>query len=277
MPLDPEKRKLIVREIENWRRSKLLPEQYCDFLLNLYLDDPADRDKHLMGMSAKSIANSHWKIWMAVFGGAAVISFLVLHFNLFPFPMQIALLALTVLICYGWGLSRIEKTPAAAYGLTGLGCLILFGGGVYVLRHEAMTDPLSILAFLAFCFIVWIAVGIATGMGLFHFCGWVGLMLGYAWLLQGQPETMTWAGAQLSWLPFCALFGWLGWLLQHKRKSQGLVFLLLSVLLWLVPEIYGIVARGFVEPVFQGSFLVKLIVAGAALFGFRKKWIEWVA
>ena len=26
----------IVKEIEHWQRSKLLPEQYCDFLLNLY-------------------------------------------------------------------------------------------------------------------------------------------------------------------------------------------------------------------------------------------------
>jgi hypothetical protein len=37
--LDNEKRNLVVKEIEAWRRSKLLPEQYCDFLQNLYLDD----------------------------------------------------------------------------------------------------------------------------------------------------------------------------------------------------------------------------------------------
>jgi hypothetical protein len=38
--LDQEKkREILLYEIEHWRRSRLLPEQYCDFLSNLYRED----------------------------------------------------------------------------------------------------------------------------------------------------------------------------------------------------------------------------------------------
>ncbi|WP_252508902.1 hypothetical protein [Paenibacillus peoriae] len=33
------KRAILLHEIEHWRRSRLLPEQYCDFLSNLYRED----------------------------------------------------------------------------------------------------------------------------------------------------------------------------------------------------------------------------------------------
>ena len=47
--MDAEKRKMIVREIDHWRRSKLLPEHYCDFLMNLYVDESTPKPASLMG------------------------------------------------------------------------------------------------------------------------------------------------------------------------------------------------------------------------------------
>lgn len=36
--MDLQKRKIIVSEIEYWRKNQLLPEHYCIFLLNLYTE-----------------------------------------------------------------------------------------------------------------------------------------------------------------------------------------------------------------------------------------------
>lgn len=34
--MDPQRQEIIINEIMQWRKSKLLPERYCDFLLALY-------------------------------------------------------------------------------------------------------------------------------------------------------------------------------------------------------------------------------------------------
>lgn len=51
-----QKTKLIVNEIKHWRKNKLLPEQYCDFLLALYLQ--GEEDAHHERSTQKSIISS---------------------------------------------------------------------------------------------------------------------------------------------------------------------------------------------------------------------------
>lgn len=43
--MSDQKKKIIVAEIENWRKNHLLPEHYCIFLLNLYTEGEAERDR----------------------------------------------------------------------------------------------------------------------------------------------------------------------------------------------------------------------------------------
>lgn len=273
--MDKEKRSIIVREIEQWRRSKLLPEHYCDFLLNLYLDNPGDRQGQVMGVSSNSIKNSNWKIWFLSFAVIALITYVVIHFNSFSFPMQIMSAALFVTACYGAGMAMRRKMPAISYALAGLGSIALLGAGFYLLRLHGLDDPVLSFSYVAFCSFVWILIGVISRMGLFHFCGWIGLALVYAALLHTLTE-LDLLGAQLGWLPLCAVFGWLGWLLHRVSKSTGAVLLLVSFSLWWVPEAYSLYAGLADAALLQLLFLGKLAVAAAVLFGLRKKWIEWV-
>ncbi|ARK29345.1 hypothetical protein [Halalkalibacter krulwichiae] len=34
--MDKHRKEIIIREIQYWKKSKLLPDHYCDFLLTLY-------------------------------------------------------------------------------------------------------------------------------------------------------------------------------------------------------------------------------------------------
>lgn len=36
--MEDQRKKIIVKEIEHWRKNHLLPEHYCIFLLNLYTE-----------------------------------------------------------------------------------------------------------------------------------------------------------------------------------------------------------------------------------------------
>ncbi|MFK7693430.1 hypothetical protein [Paenibacillus sp. HJGM_3] len=275
--MDSEKRTLIVREIEQWRRSKLLPEQYCDFLLNLYMDDTVERERKVAGVSVQAIQSSRWHVWLLIFGAAAVIFFLALHFNSFPSPLQIGLLGAAVIGSYVLGIAASRKSPVLAYSLVGVGSAALLAAGVLMLRLAGKDDPGLFVAYVAFCCVIWIAIGILARMGLFQYCGWIGLLLVYAWLLQDQEASHSWVGAQLSWLPLCFLFGWFGWLLLRRKMSPGSILLLVAFTIWLLPEIYGFYIEGRMDPMFQASLTVKLLAAGAGLFATRKKWIEWVA
>lgn len=275
--MDSEKRKLIVREIEHWRRSKLLPEQYCDFLLNLYTDDTVERERKVAGVSVQAIQSSRWYIWLLIFGSVAVFSFLALHFTSFPIPLQIALLGFVVVGCYAFGLATKRKAPILAYGLVGFGSAALLGAGVLLMRLSGNEDPVMFVSYVAFCCLVWIIVGANARMGLFQFCGWIGLLLIYAWMLQEKAVSHSWMGAQLSWLPLCVIFGWMGWLLQRRKMASGPILWLVCFALWLMPELYGFYIAGSIDPWFQTSLTVKVLAAGVILFGTRKKWIEWVA
>lgn len=275
--MDSEKRKVIVREIEHWRRSKLLPEHYCDFLLNLYMDETVEREKKVGGISVQAIQNSRGYVWLLIFGSITAFCFLALHFNSFPIPMQILLLAVGVLGCFVSGLVMKGKKPLLAYVLVGAGSAALLGLGVLLMQFYENDDPILLLAYVAFCSLMWIVIGAAARMHIFQFCGWIGLILVYAWLLQSRELEPSWFSTQLSWLPFCVLLGWIGWLFQIRKMPSGPVMLLVSFFLLVTPEIYGLYLSGSIDPWFQGSLFVKLATVGMILFGTRKKWIEWVA
>mgnify|MGYP001243332833 CR=1 FL=1 len=272
--MDPEKRNLIVREIEHWRRSRLLPEQYCDFLLNLYLERPAG--KRVLGVPVRAIADSHWKMWMIAFGLLAIASFFILHFNSFPIYLQIGIAAAFVLGCYVLGFWKREKLPSVSYGLIGSGSALLIGLGVYLLKKYGLDDPSLLIAYVAFCSFVWLSVGVVARMGLFHFCGWLGLVLVYASLLAGYAGPFDPVATQISWLPFCVAFGWLGWLSHRRSKRAGSVFLAMCAVLWVMPELFGYFVLAD-DALLTFMLMVKIMLAGAILFAFRKTWIGWVA
>ncbi|MDF2726368.1 MAG: hypothetical protein K0Q59_6046 [Paenibacillus sp.] len=273
--MEPDKRKVIINEIEQWRRSKLLPEHYCDFLLNLYDANPADRDSSKLGVSKNAIKNSNWKNWFFGFGFAALIAYIVFHFNALQPPLQILSVLVVVGICYGTGFYYSRKTPVIGFGMLGLGSLALLAAGFYLLRLHDMDEPAIVLAYVAFCSFVWILIGVSARIGLFHYCGWLGLMLVYAVILEQFAE-LNWIGAQLSWLPLCVVFGWLGWLLHRASKSTGAVLLLVCFTLWWLPEIHLLYLGDTERSLIQMLLLAKLVIAGSVLFGLRKKWIEWV-
>jgi hypothetical protein len=274
--LDAEKRKIIVFEIEHWRTSKLLPEHFCDFLLNLYLEDPADRPKKWGSVSPSSIRNSNWKVWMFIFGGLGLISFISLNFNSYQIPMQISISTLFILLCYMVGGVSRTKNPTISYLALAFGSILLLNIGLFLLhKHEA--DPKLIVAYTVICSIIWMVTGITSRMPVFHFGGWLVLILTYGWVLNHNIDTFDWLGLQMSWVPVSIVLLWLGWLFHHNNKQMGAVLLLVGFLVWFIPDVYGLLLTDLPQSGLQLSLMLRIVMAGIALFTLRKKWTEWVA
>ncbi|GJM72405.1 hypothetical protein HMSSN036_46210 [Paenibacillus macerans] len=78
LPLNQDKKAIILNEIEHWRRSRLLPEQYCDFLQNLYSDEPEGDSRSFFSLG--QIQQGSWKLWSLSFGIISFFFFIVFYF-----------------------------------------------------------------------------------------------------------------------------------------------------------------------------------------------------
>ncbi|THF75632.1 hypothetical protein [Cohnella fermenti] len=273
--LDEEKKKLIVNEIEAWRRGKMLPDHYCDFLQNLYLDDLTDRPKGLVGAAMHRIEGASGRSWFLVFGIFVSLCLIVLHFSVFPLLLQIALIGLgTCGFVVGSAWWR-ERLPKRAYLLAFLGVLYLVSTGISLLELHGWTGGSGPLLLIGICALVWIACGITLRLGLLHWAGWMAVIALYAGLLWRHTSDPSWGEIQLYWLPASLLFGWLSWFAHAKIKTAGGVLFATALVLWFMPELYSALL-GVKGAFMIAEWAVKALLLGVLLYRFRKKWMEWV-
>jgi hypothetical protein len=274
--LDEEKRKWFVKEIESWRRSKLLPEQYCDFLQNLYLDDLNERPQGLIGNTMKKIGQATGKQWLLTFGIFSLICFVVLHFSAFPLALQIGLTAVVTAAFALVGGRLRDKNPKRGLLSIGAGMAFLFGAGFGVVLLNGWINDAGMLWLLGFCALVWIGCGISMRIAVLHWFGWMALVVLYTLLLSQHAHSPSWLEVQVFWIPAALLFFWLCWFLHIRNKSAGTVLFATGLILWFMPEVYSALYAINTDWI-QLELLIKIVVAGVAMFRFRKQWMEWVA
>ncbi|MFC4599373.1 hypothetical protein [Cohnella hongkongensis] len=273
---EEEKRNLIVKEIESWRRSKLLPEQYCDFLQNIYLEDLDDRPKSFASAVLKKIGHASGRQWFLAFGIFALICFVVLHFSVFPLVLQIAIAAFVTGGLVYAGVRQRESRPTRGYALLGAGMAFLFGAGLTIVGLQWGWEGSGLLWLLALLAVVWIGGGLWLRLALPQWLGWLSAISLYALLLAEHAPASSVFEVQIFWLPAALLFCWLSWFLHVRIASAGTALFATALVLWFMPEVYS--ALYGVRPEWiQTEILIKILIAGIGMFRLRKQWMEWVA
>jgi hypothetical protein len=274
--LDDEKRNLVVKEIEAWRRSKLLPEQYCNFLQNLYLDDLNERPLGFMGNAIKKVGQASGKQWLLTFGIFTLICFVVLHFSAFPFPLQIGLTVVVTASFVLIGGRLREQSPVRALLSLGAGLAFLFGVGFGILRLNGWAEGSGPLWLLGLCAASLIGCGLAVRFAVLHLAGWITIVVLYALLLAQHVPSPTLLEVQVFWIPAALLFCWLSWFLHVRFQTTGGVLFAAAIILWFMPEVYSALYAIHIEWI-QAEILLKIVIAGVSMFRLRKQWMEWVA
>lgn len=270
-----EKRKFIVNEIEAWRRSKLLPEQYCDFLQNLYLQDLDDRPKGTVAKTVKSIEQASPTRWLLSFAIFASVCLVILHFSVFPLPLQMAIVGLVTTGFVALGGYQREVHPLRALMATGSGMVFLFGAGAAILRLHGWEEGIGPLVLLGACAALCIVCGLVLRMPFIHWLGWMAIVALYARLLIWHVPQPAWGETQLYWIPAALLLIWSAWFFHIRFSSVGTVLFATGLIVWFMPELQGVMTH--VDPRWvQAGFLGKTVLAGFVLFRFRKQWTEWV-
>lgn len=274
-PSPEEKRKLIVSEIESWRRNKLLPEQYCDFLQNLYLDDLEQRPKNGVEAAVRVIGQASVLHWFLAFGIFVIICATVLHFSAFPLSLQIIIAGLVTAGLVALGGRWREERPMSALASLGGGMLFLFVTGAVILELHGWTDGAGPIVLLAVCSALSIVSGLIVRFASIHWLGWLAFIVLYARLLFTQLPDAVWGEIQLFWIPLSLLFLWLSWYLHVRVKSVGIVFFGNALIIWFMPELHAAI-MGISPQLVQMGLVGKAVLAGAGLYLLRKQWMEWV-
>ncbi|MWC27480.1 hypothetical protein [Paenibacillus sp. MMS18-CY102] len=276
--MDQQRRKIIVQEIEQWQKSKLLPDRYCDFLLNLYLEEPEQKQPdRLSGRAATAAMRASGKQWLFTIAFFSLICFVVLHFNAFHPLLQIgvSVVSFALLLIYG---QRIRKrNEAAGLAIIGFDMLGLLGIGTYLLKQNEWDNWGAKAGLLIGCSLLWIVYGIWSRMSLLHLAGWAAIVLLYAWALSRRDMEPAWYEVQLYWVPITFVFAWFSWFVQRWSRPVAMVLFVVGCLIWFMPELYGTL---FVDIDLSWSQLLlfaKIAIGGSLLFALRKQWIAWVA
>ncbi|WP_017728372.1 hypothetical protein [Halalkalibacterium ligniniphilum] len=155
--MDSNRKDIIVREINYWKQSKLLPEHYCDFLLTLYTEGEQEESKKFsrkLKMSKRSI------FLLASVIGLFLLTLLVIYFTDFSIAMQIGFgFFLTCFVLYLGYQVRLSNQSLAhlAYFMAALLLFVLTLKGVHSLFGEnRLTNGVTVLIHCsAWMFIGW--------------------------------------------------------------------------------------------------------------------------
>lgn len=275
--MDQERRKVIVKEIEHWQQSKLLPDQYCDFLLNLYLEDNEERTPATMaGRAVQVVKHASWKQWVVTFAIFSFICFIALYFNVFHPLLQIGVSVSGVLTLILIGQRYRRKNESVGLGIIGTAMLLMLGLGLYMVQLHELEEWGWKAGLLAFCSLFWIITGIGLRIPMLHLSGWLASFLVYAWLLSHNTESPAWYEIQLYWLPASFVFGWCSWFFHRWSRPVAAILFVAGAFIWFMPELYSAVFADE-QAWLQIQLFAKITAGGLLLFSLRKQWIAWVA
>jgi len=273
--LNLEKRDIILREIQYWRKNRLLPEQYCDFLTNLYDDEATAKDNN--PVSLNNLKQGSIKIWLFAFGLISLIFLISLYFSVFPWGLQLATALSVLLVCYGFSGVLRERQRVMSLILAGIGSILTLGFGMWMIALHNLDPDVWRPVLIAVCGLLWCILGFVLRIGLLQYCGFGFWALLYAGFFGGVRPEASVLELELLWLPLCGLMIWISWLLHHRVQGVSGVYFAVGTTLWIMPELDRLLLRPDYPQWVSLILIVKIAAGLALLFLSRKKWITWVS
>ncbi|OEH86172.1 hypothetical protein BHU72_11575 [Desulfuribacillus stibiiarsenatis] len=265
MNSNEKEKQVIIQEINKWRESKLLPSEYCDFLLNLY-SSGSNAPKKETKKDTKSNGKSSLPRILTIIGFVIVVAigiYFFLNFTSFHPIMQMTILGIITLACYVvTSIYYKHSNPYIPLISHSIASVLL---SVFVLRFLFLygldQDISSVHISFLFVFVVWLIMSIALRHPIIFSFGLIGLTVLYNQVVTQQVPSESIIEPQLYWVPVALITCWLGYALyQHKKQHQySYILLFSSFLYFFMPEInLGWLSRSFSS--IQESLALKIII-----------------
>jgi hypothetical protein len=173
------KKQIIINEIEWWKESHLLPEQYCNYLLALYTEGSINEQKKRLHKS-KQQKHEKWLVGIILLFLPAIL--LVIYFTELSFVLQMLLYSLFVLVCLGSVLFFVKKR-FLLHGLLIVSALCLLFISYKTTIHYFPNNMPIMTVLLIFQCVVWLITGILLRIPYFKIAGALGFFIVLAFCL----------------------------------------------------------------------------------------------
>ncbi|UXH44369.1 hypothetical protein N5C46_22575 [Rossellomorea vietnamensis] len=165
------KKETIIHEILLWKQTKMLPEQYCDYLLALYTEGAGIDERESAEPPKK-----HFLKDFLISISSILISLFVIYFTELSIVLQTTILASFVGLLMGVGIYYTKKQFSPLLLFASAACILLISTMELTERiFEGHYLPLYVTLFLN-CF-TWIGAGVKWKMNYFTLAGSVGAVL----------------------------------------------------------------------------------------------------
>ncbi|MEH7124561.1 hypothetical protein V7149_05055 [Bacillus sp. JJ1503] len=165
------RKKIIVNEIINWRKNRMLPEHYCDFLLALYTEGNEPENKK----EPAAIKKIHWKNHY-LFLMLIPLALFLIHFTELSITLQMAFSILFVLAGIIFTFYFFRKGILLQIPLIASALILLLSTVEFISR--LFPDRLMVLYIVIFmnCFL-WLLTGWKLKLPAFIISGVLGIIL----------------------------------------------------------------------------------------------------
>ncbi|MBS4209085.1 hypothetical protein [Bacillus sp. FJAT-50079] len=179
--MDSKRKKIILSEIQFWKQNKMLPDQYCDYLLALY--SGGDHEEELKSpkkkLTSETLSNS-------LFLAMILIMLVITYFTRISFSMQTLILAFFVIILFisFYYYRRRKQKPFIIY-VTAAFLLLIFLIQLNDFFFEGSPNSLSIL--LLINSLIWLIGGIRSKVLFFMIAGGMSTAIVLFFILKKLP------------------------------------------------------------------------------------------
>lgn len=293
--MEDQRKKIIVNEIEHWRKNHLLPEHYCVFLLNLYTEGERATQasesaagfsnpgtwKGSSGYNSSPVLHNaiSWKMILFWLVGAAVIAGFILlafHFNDFSFLMQITIFSCITLFFYILSFVCRKISPLFTHLSLLISFLLFLFGGVYLLRqYDPSTDALML--FLLCVCLLFCLNGFMFRFLYLVYCGFIGLGLLYGYVTMDRVSTgYIWWMAELYWVPLALFMIGAGFLIHQRNARMGGALSICGILFFFGAELQSLYIAQAKQDSIQLLLFIKVFLSSLFFFFTRQYWFSWL-
>lgn len=305
--MDDQRKRIIIAELENWRRNHLLPEHYCIFLLNLYTEgdrpEGSAPGKKTMGevtgdsqvaaggsggasgmkttapyVSGNASVISGKMILSWLFGACLIAGLILLafHFTRFTLPMQIAIFGFFSVICYLLAFLFRKSSPPITHLLLGISFVVLLLGGFYILYQTGAPLPMM-LAYLTMVSLSLCASAFLFGFSYLLYCGLLALMLVYGVATVDRVGAgYSWWRAELYWVPIACLMIGLGFLVHQNNPKWAGVLSACGMVAFFGAEVQSLYIPSARQELIQLLLFIKVFLSSLFFFFTRGYWYQWL-
>ncbi|GKV68058.1 hypothetical protein NCCP2716_05560 [Sporosarcina sp. NCCP-2716] len=182
--MNPQRKRIIISEIQYWKKNRLLPEHYCDFLITLYAQgesagaEPAKTDKAVLEKERSAVTNR-----MILMGLLAAVLFAGLFLiKDHPAAAVSAAAAVAALLIIRLLFSRKVRTALVPFTYI-ITALLILGISLKVWFAFFEGETMLLLGLLMLNSILWLFAGRLLKLLYFTISGSAGLLLIIGFLL----------------------------------------------------------------------------------------------